>query len=425
MSEQLRNWAGNVDFRAARVHRPDSLEELRKVVAGAARVRALGTGHSFNRIADTDGDLVRTDGLPAEVEVDTATRTARVAAGMRLADVAARLEAAGFALANLPSLPHISLAGACATGTHGSGDRNPGLAAGVRAVRLVGPEGDAVTLDSEGSADFGGAAVNLGALGVVTELTVDLMPSFRVAQRVYQDVEIERLIEERDAVFAAGYSVSAFTDWGGATASVWVKSRVGTDGEAEGPGPDGLGLLDGREAKVPVHPVPGMPAGNCTRQLGIAGPWHERLPHFRPEFTPSSGEELQSEFFVGRDRAGQALEAVRALGARIAPVLQISEIRTIAADAQWLSPTHGRDSMAIHFTWVADRSAVEPVLRQVQEALLPLGARPHWGKLFLGGAEAAIAGYERAAEFEALIGRMDPLGKFRNQFLARLFPALG
>jgi xylitol oxidase len=422
MSEPLRNWAGNVGFRAARVHRPGSLEELRRVVAGAAKVRALGTGHSFNRIADTDGDMVRTDGLPAVVEIDTPASTARIAGGMRLADIAARLDAAGFALGNLPSLPHISLAGTCATGTHGSGDRNPGLAAAVRAVRLVGPEGDVLTLEREGSADFGGAAVNLGALGVVTELTVDLLPSFQVAQRVYQDVDLDRLIEERDAVFAAGYSVSGFTDWGGDTCAVWLKSRIGADGGPEGPG---LARLGGREATGPAHPVPGMPAGNCTQQLGVPGPWYERLPHFRPEFTPSSGEELQSEFFVARERAGEALAAVRALGARIAPVLQISEIRTIAADAQWLSPTHGRDSMAIHFTWVADRSAVEPVLRQVQEALLPLGARPHWGKLFLGGAEAAIAGYERAPEFEALIGRMDPLGRFRNQFLARLFPALG
>lgn len=421
MSEALRNWAGNVGFRAARVHRPESVDELRRIVAGAAKVRVLGTGHSFNRLADTDGDLVRTDGLPASVEIDAEARTATVAASMRLADIAARLHGAGFALANLPSLPHISLAGAVATGTHGSGDRNPGLAAMVRAVRLVGPDGDPVELDREGSADFAGAVVHLGALGVVTELTVDLQPAFEVAQRVYQDVDLGRLIAEREAVFAAGYSVSAFTDWGGGRCSVWLKTRADEDGGFADPGPEWHG---GRLAAEAAHPVPGMPAGNCTEQLGVPGPWHERLPHFRPEFTPSSGEELQSEFFVAWDRAGEALAAMRELGARIAPVLQVSELRTVAADRLWLSPAYCRDSLAIHFTWVADRAAVEPVLAEVEAALLPLGARPHWGKVFLGGAEAALAGYERAGDFERLLGKTDPGGKFRNRFVERLFPDL-
>jgi alditol oxidase len=423
MSEPLRNWAGNVEFRAARVHRPASLEELRRAVAGASRVRTLGTGHSFNRLADTEHDLVLTGELPHEVEIDSEARTAVVAGGMRLADIAEKLDAAGFALANMPSLPHISLAGAVATGTHGSGDRNPGMGAMVRAVRLVGPEGDVVEFDRDEAPDFAGTVVSLGALGVVTHLTVDLRPTFEIAQRVYQDVDLGRLIEDRTAVFAAGYSVSAFTDWGSGKCAVWLKSQVdGEDGGDSGSEVPGAGWLGGHPATEPVHPVPGMPAENCTRQLDVAGPWYRRLPHFRPEFTPSSGEELQSEFFVTWERAGEALEAVRQLGSRIAPVVQISEIRTIAADRLWLSPSYCRDSMAIHFTWIADRAAVEPVLAEVESALMPLGARPHWGKVFLGGGEAAIAGYERAGDFEKLLGRLDPAGKFRNAYIDGLFP---
>ena len=329
MSEPLRNWAGNIEFHAARVHRPESVDELRRVVAGASKVRVLGTGHSFNRLADTDADLVLTGGLPDEVEIDAGARTAVVAGGMRLADLAERLDGAGFALANLPSLPHISLAGACATGTHGSGDKNPGLAAMVQAVRLVGPEGDVVELDRDGAPDFAGTVVNLGALGVVTHLTVDLRPTFDVEQRVYQDVDLGRLIDERASVFAAGYSVSAFTTWDDDRCSVWLKTQVGGNGGDSGnsgngeAGIPGDGWLGGHPATEPVHPVPGMPAENCTRQLGVPGPWYRRLPHFRPEFTPSSGRELQSEFFVAWDRAGEALEAVRQLGAAIAPVVQI------------------------------------------------------------------------------------------------------
>jgi xylitol oxidase len=417
-SAPVRNWAGNVEFRAERVHRPPKVEHLRALVAGARRVRALGTGHSFNRIADTDADLVQTAGLPAEVEIDAAAGTATVAAGMRLAEISARLHAAGFALANLPSLPHISLAGTVATGTHGSGDGNQNLAAFVRAIRLVGPDGDVVEFARGASDDFPGAVVSLGALGVVTHLTVDVRPTFEVAQYVYQDVSLEQAIERREDVFASGYSVSIFTDWADGRAAVWRKLLAADDERWRKPEPE---LLGGRLATDPAHPVPGMPARNCTPQLGVPGPWHERLPHFRPEFTPSSGEELQSEFFVARDRAGEALEAVRRLGARIAPVLQISELRTIAADDLWLSPAYGRDSVAVHFTWIADRAAVTPVLAAVEEALLPLGARPHWGKVFTGGAAAALADYERAEDFRRLMERHDPQGKFRNPFVERLF----
>jgi xylitol oxidase len=424
----VRNWAGNVAFRAARVHRPSTLDELRRIVAEAGSVRVLGSGHSFNRIADTGADLVRVDGLPAEVELAEDGRTATVAAGMRLAELAARLHAAGRALANLPSLPHISLAGTVATGTHGSGDGNQGLAALVRAVRMVGPDGGLVELSRERTPEFAGTVVALGALGVVTHLTVAIEPDFEVAQRVYQGVPIDRFIERHAEVHACGYSVSGFTDWrpGGAF-SVWRKLRTAGDGRHpdEGGADEGAALIEelgGRPATEAAHPVPGMPAGNCTPQFGLPGPWHERLPHFRPEFTPSNGRELQSEFFVSREAAGAALAAVHALGARIAPVLQIGEVRTIAADDLWLSPASGRASLALHFTWIADRAAVEPVLAELEQALLPLGARPHWGKLYHSGPEAAVAAYPRAAEFRRLLERYDPQGKFRNPFVDGLFP---
>lgn len=431
MNDEIHNWAGNVEFRPARVHRPSTLDELRRVVAEAATVRVLGTGHSFNRIADTAGDLVLVDALPAEVRIDPDAGTTTVSAGMRLADLAERLQSAGYALANLPSLPHISLAGACATGTHGSGDGNQGLAGMVRAVRTVGADGDVFELTRDGSADFAGAVVALGALGVVTSLTVEIEPAFEVAQHVYQGVPIDRLIEQHADVFASGYSVSAFTDWAGDHASIWRKVRVDENGPLKGARPGAAGAADGldvveelggRRALHAIHPVPGMPPENCTLQGGVPGPWHERLPHFRPEFTPSSGRELQSEFFVSRAAAGTALSAVRALGPLIAPVLQISEIRTIAADDLWLSPSGGRESLAVHFTWIADRAAVEPVLSAVERALLPLGARPHWGKLYTGGPDAAVAGYERAGDFRRLLRTFDPAGKFRNPFVDRLFP---
>jgi xylitol oxidase len=162
-----------------------------------------------------------------------------------------------------------------------------------------------------------------------------------------------------------------------------------------------------------------MPAVNCTRQLGVPGPWQERLPHFRSGFTPSSGEELQSEFLLPRRHAIDALHALAAVRDQIAPVLQISEIRTIAADELWLSPCHRQDTVAFHFTWIKDAHAVLPVITLVEERLAPFAPRPHWGKLFTVPPDVLRSRYERLADFQALARDLDPAGKFAGGFVRR------
>ncbi|GAB3105803.1 alditol oxidase [Streptomyces calidiresistens] len=410
-----RNWAGNVTFGAARLHRPETVDELRRVVAEGRRVRVLGSGHSFNLIADTDGDLVRVDALPRVFEPDEAASTVTVSAGMLYGEVAAALHERARALANMASLPHISVYGSVATGTHGSGDRQPGLADSVTAVRLIGPGGEPVELSRERDPErFGGAVVNLGALGVVTEVTLRTEPTFEVAQWVQEDVPLDTVVERFDEVFGVARSVSVFTDWAGTTGTAVLKMRTDAPGGGAHPGADWMG---GRPADKPWHPVPGMPAEHCTVQNGVPGPWHERLPHFRPEFTPSRGDELQSEIFVPRTEAVEAIARLRELGERMAPVLLISEIRTVAADAQWLSPTGGRDSVAFHFTWRKDPEAVVPVIAEMEQRLLPLDARVHWGKVS-GLIPAAIgARYERLPDFRRLVADHDPDGVFRNTYL--------
>jgi xylitol oxidase len=420
MTETLTNWAGNVTFRAGRLHRPDTLDELRKLVAGRPRLRTLGTGHSFNRLADTTGDLVSVAGLPPDIQLDPAGPRVRVAAGLRYGDLVARLHAAGWALPNLASLPHISVAGACATGTHGSGDRNGGLATSVSALRLVTADGDLVTLDRRTDPDrFPGTVVALGALGVIVDLTLDLVPAFDLRQYVYQDLPREELDAHQAEVFGAGHSVSLFTDWTGPRFNqVWIKRRV-DDPRPWQPAPRWFGAT---LADRPLHPVPGMSAENCTGQLGEPGPWYARLPHFRLEFTPSSGEELQSEYLLPRSRMTEALDAVDRVRHLVAPVLQISEIRTVAADDLWLSPSYGRDSVAIHFTWVKDPEAVAPVLAAVERELAGLAARPHWGKVFGVPAAELRDRYDRHGDFLDLMRHFDPAGKFRNELLDQYFP---
>ncbi len=400
------NWAGNVAFRAVRSARPASVDELRALVASSERIRALGAGHSFSAIADTTATQVRLDALPPIIDINHDEATVTVSAGLRYADFGEALHRAGFALANLASLPHITVAGAVATGTHGSGDTLRNLADAVVGLRAVGAGGELIAL-REGDDDFPGAVVAIGALGIVTELTLRLEPSFTVAQEVRVDVPLDELAASWDEVFAAAYSVSAFTTYGSGTANVFLKRR--TD-RASG------GWLGGRQATAPVHPIPDVDAAACTVQFGVPGPWHERLPHFRPDVTPSAGQELQSEFFLPRPAAQAGLAALRQLGDVLAPVLRIGELRTIRGDELWLSPAYGRDTVGFHFTWVLDPAKVLPVVSTVEDALLPLGARPHWGKVTTLDPGQMVARSPRGAAFVALARRLDPGATFGNDF---------
>lgn len=405
-----RNWAGNITFRAARIHRPATLDELRRVMSEADKIRPLGTAHSFNRIADSTGDLVSVAGLPPTVEIDADSATVTVSAATRYGDLARHLHHAGFALHNLGSLPHISVAGAVATGTHGSGDRNGNLASAVRGLRLVTAGGDVVEL-RRGDAGFDGAVVALGLLGVVVDVTLAIEPTYEVRQFVYERLPWSRLVDSFEEIFGDAYSTSLFTSWQGpAIDQVWRKKRA--DEEAPPPG-EWFGAVPATKA---MHPIRTMPADNCTAQLGEPGPWHERLPHFRLEFTPSAGDELQSEFLVPREHAVAALTAVDGIRDVIAPVLQISEIRSVAADELWLSPSYRRETIGIHFTWRPDTAAVLPVARAVEEALAPFAPRPHWGKIFTTGLPAVGGRYDRWADFRRLAEGYDPAGKLRSQY---------
>lgn len=417
---RVRNWAGNVSFSAARLCRPSSLDELRTLVAGSRRVRALGTGHSFNRIADTTGDLISLAGLPPVIEVDSANRLVEVSAGLRYGELAGELHRQGFALHNLGSLPHISVAGACATATHGSGDQNATLAAAVAAVEVVTPDGELRVLSRTGdtAAEFFGSVVGLGALGITSRLWLDIEPAYSMRQHVYDNLGHDQVLEHLDQILASAYSVSLFTGWQpDPVYQVWRKRRVTAedDGGAE---PVFFGAT---AAPVARHPLPGMTGDNCTEQFGRIGPWHERLPHFRMEFIPSRGEELQSEYLVPRRLAGQAIQALARISDRVAPVLQVCELRSIAADEFWLSPSYRRDSLGLHFTWIPDAAAVAPVLVEIERQLAPLESRPHWAKLFTLQAPALRGLYDRYADFERLLALRDPGRKFSNQFLEQCF----
>jgi xylitol oxidase len=406
------NWAGNQTYRSRRVERPASIEALQELVARETKVRVLGSRHSFSDIADTTGIHISLDRVPQVIEVDSDAECVTVSGAALYGDVARVLHSQGWALSNLASLPHISIGGAVATGTHGSGDMNVSLAAAVRALETVEPDGE-LRRTGRGDSNFDGSVVALGALGVVTRLTLDIEPAFDVAQTLYVGLPWDDLYARFDHITYRMYSASFFTQWvGDHVDQIWLKSRRG-----EGKSPERL--YGATPAQGSMHMLPGGDIEAVTTQGGVYGPWLDRLPHFKMEFAPSRGDELQSEYLIPRDRTVDAFDRLRRLGPQIAPLLLTSEIRTVAADNLWLSGSYGRDVVAIHFTWLPDSRSVYAVLPAIEDALLPLGGRPHWGKCFAAGKQQLERLYPRFADFRDLVARTDPEGKFRNAFIDR------
>ncbi|MDQ2774851.1 MAG: FAD-binding protein [Acidobacteriota bacterium] len=415
-AEHLTNWSGNYQYKAERVDTPESVEELQKLVKSRNKIKALGTRHSFNNIADTPGDQISLKNF-GQMELDPKSHTVTVGAGVSYGKLSPYLYEKGYALHNLASLPHISVAGGCATGTHGSGSKNGNLSTAVRAMEIVTPQGDVTVLSAERDGErFRGAVIGLGGLGVVTKLTLAVQPAYDVRQVVYENLPFEALEHHLDEIFLSGYSVSLFTDWQNHRATqVWIKSRVDQVGTSAFK-PDFFGA---KLATRNLHPLAGHSAENCTEQMGVPGPWYERLPHFRMNFTPSSGDELQSEYFVPRDRAYQAILAVEKLREHVTPHLMITELRTIDADDLWISPCYKRPAMTVHFTWKPEWSAVKAVLPMIEEQLAPFDPRPHWAKLFTMAPSRLQSQYVKLPEYRALLEHYDPSGKTRNEYLDR------
>ena len=396
------DWAGTHTYAAA-VHRPASVSALQELVRAAPVVRALGTRHTFNGLADFPGVLVDLTALPEVVEVRD-DGTVQVSAGTTYGALARHLHARGRALHNLGSLPHISVGGAAATGTHGSGDRAGALPSAVRELEVVGPDGELRRVTGD---DVGAQTVALGSVGVVTSLVLATEPTYQVRQDVYRGLAVADLA----GVFGVGDSVSAFTRWDG-TADLWVKTRL----PAEVPDQVGGAPRDpvGRDR------ITDEIVGNVTPQGGVPGPWHERLPHFRHDATPSNGDEIQSEFFVDRADAAAAIAAVAAVGDRIRDHLVVGELRTVAADRLWLSMAYGRDSLALHFTWRKQAGTLTGAVPLVAAALAPFGARPHWGKAHPWVAADLERVVPRLADARELFGSLDPDGVFASPQLAEL-----
>jgi xylitol oxidase len=407
MSEH--NWSDTYTYQAAHIHHPRSVDEIRRLVAQAPKIRAIATRHTFNGIADTIGELISLRDLHSDPAVDHDRQTVTLTAGTTYGELASALHAQGFALHNLGSLPHISVAGAIATGTHGSGDRNRALSAAVSALELITATGDLLEI-RRGNPGFDGIVVGLGAFGIITRLTLDIEPTYQVRQDAFAGLPWSAVLSDLDTIMASAYSVSLMTHWSGETVDrVWVKARLPSDSPTAPLAH--LGAIAATHASTTGEPDAGLTL------FGTPGPWSERLCHFQPDCDPGNPAEIQSEYMVPRSQALPAITRLRQIGRQIDNELILGEIRTVAADDLWLSACYGHDTLALHFTWHRRPEAVKAITRKIEELLLPLGARPHWGKLIHAKAAQLAPLYPRMADFHALARDYDPGGKFRNAFL--------
>jgi alditol oxidase len=409
------NWSGHHAFGAARFHQPTSVAEVQEIVRTAEKVRVIGSRHCFNDIADTTGDQLWLGKLDNSVTLNPERRTATVNAGITYRELCPQLHRAGYALPNLASLDHITVIGACMTATHGSGEGLGNLATPVAALEMITANGDLVTLSRERDGDtFFGAVVSLGALGVVTKVTLDLLPAFHLQQEIYDKLPMSEILAHFDEIMSAGYSVSLFPTWQyDCSDTVWVKRQTASE-TASAISQDFFGAT----LSAGQRPSDLLSDRHLTQQ-GVPGPWHERLPHFYFKDALQEGNELQSEYFVARHHIVEAMRAVAQLRAGLAPILDISEIRTVAADQFWLSPAYGQEIVGIHFNWRKDWAHVGDFLPIVEATLAPFAPCPHWGKLFVLPPAQVQAAYPRMADFQALARAFDPHGKFCNRYVAR------
>jgi xylitol oxidase len=410
------NWAGNHTYLGS-IRQPRTIDEAASIVRESRSVRGIGSRHSFTDIGDAT-ELIDLSGIDRPPAFDADARTITVSGAATYADVARSLIAHGAALRNLASLPHISVAGAISTATHGSGSAHGNLATSVAGLEFIASSGEIITVDRR-TPDFDGMVVSLGALGLITAVTLDVDFDYEISQHVYDDLPLDLAVEQLGMILNAAYSVSVFTTYAGSLSGqvgqVWLKRR--TDGSDQSMAP-GSAFLDAPAAVMQHHPVPGHDPASCTRQLGEPGLWSDRLPHFRMGFTPSSGNEVQSEFFVDAIDGPTAFDALRRVSVEFADRLMVGEVRAVAADEMWLSPQFRRASVGFHFTWFAGDN--DSAVRTVQQALEPFAPRPHWGKFFHADQFDPGLAYEMFDDFVELATRLDPHGVFRNSWWQRV-----
>lgn len=407
-----KNWVGNLQYNSKKYFQPERVGQIQELVKNSKRIKTLGSRHCFNSIADCDETHLSLAKMNKMLAIDENEMTVTIEGGAQYSDFCVELNEAGFALPNLASLANISVVGACATATHGSGVNNQSLASSISEIELVDGNGGIITLSRQKDAEkFNGVVVNIGAIGIVTKLKLDIEKSFQVRQDLFENLSIEQLAENFDEITSSGYSVSLFTNFQKSIRVMNIKRRIDeniSDLPKE--------FFGATAAKESINSR-GIPDTNRSPQMGVSGCWFECLPHFKFSKQLIQGEEIQSEYYVERKNAVEAILALEEISNIIFPQIIVAEIRSIKADNHWLSPFYRGDSVGIHFSWKLNEREVMKILPEIEKVLAPYKPIPHWGKLFTISREELHAYYPKMSEFIGLCEEFDPNGKFRNEYL--------
>lgn len=398
---RLHNWGGNFNYSTQNIQYPRSVAEVQQIVKNAGKLRVVGSRHSFSKIADSECTMLSTIGLNKIIGINGSIPSVTVQGGLTYTDLLTSLNTAGFALPNLASLAEISVGGAASTNAHGTGVANQALANHIRSMEIVLANGSLLTIGPN-DPRLKGMAAGLGAFGVVTQLELKLVPAFNITTYTYVNMPVQNSYENFAALQNMGFGVllvNMFT-----APDAWNIAIVYARSDANNTAMLTSNLFGG--TLVSQTTQPSYLALLSIAQIGLSG---------------VDGNEIQTEYFVPISKAVEAIKAVTAVAnsTNIFPSLATAfVIRTIASDDLWMSEYYGNDTMvAIHFSWQNNVTAVEAVLPQLERAMIPYGARPHWGKMFTMEPEDFLPHYPKVNEFKKLAEQLDPKGKFRNEFL--------
>jgi L-gulono-1,4-lactone dehydrogenase len=425
-----RNWAGTHSCVPVAIEHPKSAREVAGAVRRAAEagraVRAAGAGHSFSPCVPTDGTLVRLDRLDRILDADAGTGLVKVEAGITLSALNAGLEARGLALPNLGDIDAQSLAGALATGTHGTGARLQNLSAQVEALELVHGAGERRTLTRDDGDLLRAARVGLGSLGIVTAVTLRCVPAFRL-RGVDTTLPLEEVLDGLDERVDAHDHFEFWTFPHSPLALTRTNDR--TDAPVSAPGRARAWLhdvlLDNHALELLSRTGRRFPRAipRINRLAAAAASGRERVDASHRIFaSPRLVRFDEMEYAIPREHAAEAVRGAREILERH-PVNFPVELRFVAADDALLSPAHGRDTayVAVH---VFQGMAGEPPFREVEKLMAGWGGRPHWGKRSFLAARELETRYPAWDAFAAARAELDAEGRFENPWTRRVLGAV-
>lgn len=415
------NWSGIARCQPKQWLLPaDEAELARALPQSPGPLRSVGAGHSFTALVPTEGSLIALDRLSGIVAIDKVKNLVRVRAGTRLAQLARELDAQGLALVNQPDIDVQSLAGALATGTHGTGATLPALHAEVQALRLVTPVGEILEASGEKNPELLAAAqVSLGALGVITEYTLRVRPRYMLRRRVWLE-RTEVLLEQAPELARTHRHfemyVLPFTGHSAAISHAEV-----APGQAEHPpSADEDVLADLRKLRDWLGRWPDLRRWTAAKLIARAKPEAALDWSWRLLSTVRPTRFNESEYHVPRERGIACLREIVATLEKRNEVFFPIEFRYIRGDEAWLSPFHLRDSCSIA-CHAAHDEAYDYLVAELGPVFRRHGGRPHWGKLHDLGAPQLQALYPRFADFQRLRRQLDPQGRMLNAHLSKLF----